>query len=103
MRLQLEDALQSLSPELLGKINALTKKIMTIIAEIYNEGVRQGKFKEEIGVAVADIMWGMFIGLVLYEEAKRKINPKKDFLKPTLDKAFDIFFRGIKRAESGKT
>lgn len=103
MRLQLEDTLQTLSPELLSQINTLTKKTMTMMAGIYEDGVRQGKFREEIGVAVADMMWAMFIGLVLYEEAKRKINSKKDFLKPTLDKAFDIFSRGIKKTESGET
>jgi AcrR family transcriptional regulator len=96
MRLQLEDALLTLSPELLTEINTLTKKTMNMMSEIYLEGVRQGKFRKENGVALADIMWTMFIGIVLYEEAKRRLNPKKDFLKPTFDKAFEIFLRGIK-------
>ena len=98
MRLQLEDTLPTLSPELLLQINTLTKNTMNMVAEIYDDGVSQGKFRPENGVAIGDIMWGMFIGLVLYEEAKKKLDAKKDFLKPTLDKAFAIFHRGIKKA-----
>jgi hypothetical protein len=40
----------------------------------------------------------MFSGLVLWEESKRIINPKKDFLKSTLSLAFDVFARGIKKS-----
>jgi len=35
--------------------------------------------------------------LVLWEESKRALNPRKDFLKPTLDMAFEIIGRGITR------
>jgi AcrR family transcriptional regulator len=98
MRLQLEDTLPTLSPELLLQINTLTKNTMNMFGEIYKDGVSQGKFHPENSVAIGDIMWAMFIGLVLYEEAKKKLDPKKDFLKPTLEKAFAIFHRGIKKA-----
>jgi hypothetical protein len=33
--------------------------------------------------------------LVLWEESKRALNSRKDFLKPTLDMAFEIIGRGI--------
>lgn len=100
LRLQLEDTLLSLSPELLNQINALTKKAMTLMANIYEDGVRKGMFRKENSMAIADSMWSMFIGLVLYEGAKTKLNPKKDFLKSTLDKAFGIFCRGIKMTDN---
>jgi hypothetical protein len=53
-------------------------------------------------MAHADILWSMFTGLVIWEESKRKINPKKDFLKSTLDRVFDIFCHGTKRNKKGE-
>jgi len=98
---QLEDTLFSLSRNLRDQITGLSQKVMQMIADVYKEGVRQGKFRGGHGMAHADIVWSMFTGLVIWEESKRKINPRKDFLKPTLDKAFDIFCRGIIR-DNGK-
>jgi hypothetical protein len=70
---------------------------MTMIADVYEEGVRQGKFREGHGMAHADIIWSIFTGLVIWEESKRRISPRKDFLKSSLDRAFDIFCQGIKK------
>jgi len=93
--IQLEDALPSLSKELLDQVNHISWKVLTMISNVYEEGVRQGKFRGGLGIAHADIIWSTFTGLVIWEEAKRKIDPRKDFLKATLDRAFDIFCRGI--------
>lgn len=94
--IQIEDTLSSLSTEMPEQLKELPHKAMRMIADVYNEGVHQKKFRRGHGMAHADIMWAMFSGLVIWEEAKRKINPKKDFLKPTLEKAFEIFWRGIR-------
>lgn len=94
---QLEDTLFSLSRNLRDQITNLSQKVMRMISSVYKEGVRQGKFREGHSMAHADIVWSMFTGLVIWEESKRKINSRKDFLKPTLYKAFDIFCRGIMR------
>ena len=72
------------------------------MASVYEEGVKAGKFCPGHGLAHADIMWGTFAGLMMWEEAKRRINPKKDFLKSTLDRAFEIFCRGIERVNKGR-
>ena len=95
--IQLEDTLLSINGELVKKINQVAKDIMTMIANVYEEGVRQGKFIEGHSMAHADIIWALFTGLVLWEESKKRHNPKKDFLKSTLDTAFEIFCRGIKK------
>jgi hypothetical protein len=42
----------------------------------------------------------MFSGLVLWEESKRSLDARKDFLKPTLEIAFEIFGRGVKPGAS---
>ena len=99
---QLEDTLATLDRQLLDQLNALGKKTMNLMASVYQEGVQAGKFYPGHGLAHADIMWGTFAGLVMWEEAKRRINPKKDFLKPTLDQAFEIFCRGIKKENKGR-
>jgi hypothetical protein len=39
----------------------------------------------------------LFSGIILWEESKKIINEDKDYLKPTLDLAFEIFSRGIAR------
>ena len=93
---QLEDSLFTLDKELLEQLNHSAKRIMRLFVDTYEEGVLQGKFRKDHGIILSDIIWATFTGLVLWEEAKRKINPRKNFLKPTLDKAFDIFTRGIK-------
>ena len=98
---QLEDTLGILDRQLLNRINALGKKTMNLMASVYEEGVKAGTFSRGHGLAHADIMWGTFAGLMMWEEAKRRINPQKDFLKSTLDRAFEIFCRGIERVNKG--
>jgi hypothetical protein len=44
---------------------------------------------------MADIVWSLFTGVVLWEESKRMIDDNKNFLKQTLDTAFEIFARGV--------
>jgi AcrR family transcriptional regulator len=97
MHIQLEDTLLTISPALMNRINRLTQKIMTMVAHFCEEGVRRGRLIEGHGMAYADIIWGLFSGLVLWEESKKRLNPQKDFLKSTLDKGFDIFYSGIKK------
>lgn len=97
LHVQLEDTLSNLSKELLDQLNGISQKTMTMIAHVYEQGVRQGKFRKGHSMAHADIVWSMFTGLVIWEESKRKINPKKDFLRTTLDRAFDVICRGIKK------
>lgn len=95
---QLGDYFFTLNQALLTQLNDLSKRTMALLGDTYKKGILQGKFeKGHQGVVISDIFWGTFTGLVLWEEAKRKIDPRKKFLKPTLDTAFDILIRGIKR------
>jgi len=96
LHVQLENTLSAISKDIVDNLNNLSKKMMSMIANVYEEGVRQGKFTEGHGMAHADIMWGLFSGLVTWEESKKRLNPEKDFLKSTLDRAFDIVCCGIK-------
>jgi AcrR family transcriptional regulator len=96
-RIQLDGTLATFSDEILLELNNLGTKSTRMIAAVYDEGVREGKFKPGHGMEQADILFGVFAGLVLWEEAKSKVNPEKRFLKPTLDRAFDILLSGFKK------
>ncbi|MDY6850589.1 MAG: TetR/AcrR family transcriptional regulator [Thermodesulfobacteriota bacterium] len=94
---QVEDSLSTTSPEILAEINDLTRKMLNMMADVYQEGVSKGIFIEGNGMASADMLWGLFTGLVMWEDAKRKIDPRKDHLKSTFDSAFAVVVRGFTR------
>lgn len=96
-RIQLDGTLSTFSEEILYELNNLATKIMKNLAAVYDEGARQGKFKSGHGMEQADILFGVFAGIVLWEEAKSRFDRKKKFLKPTLDRAFDILISGFKK------
>jgi AcrR family transcriptional regulator len=95
IHVQLYDALGSIEPKILDRLNHLGKQILNIFSDTYASGVRQGKFKRSKAIACADIIWSTFIGLLLLEESKRKLDPKKDFFETTVNRAFAIFCGGI--------
>lgn len=97
IHVQLYDTLTALDPKILDRLNTLGHQILTIFAASYNEGVRSGNFKRGKAMTHADILWSTFIGLLLFEESKRKLNPDKDFFKVTLDRAFNIFCDGVEK------
>jgi len=97
LRFQSSEELKNLSPELATRIKDDARKYLRAIAGIFEEGVREGSFLDRHPVAFADIVWGLFAGLVLWEHTKKGFDPTKDFLKPTLGLAIEIIRRGIKK------
>jgi AcrR family transcriptional regulator len=95
--LQSSETLQNLSPELMAEITRLSKKAIGIIRALFEHGIESGRFIDRHPVAMTDIVWSLFSGVVLWEASKKIIDPQKDFLKPTLDLGFEIFRRGISR------
>ena len=93
--LQSSETLKNLSPHLLTDIKDLSRHSFKSMARVFEEGIEKGEFIDRHPVALADIVWALFSGVVLWEESKRLIDSKKDFLKPTLEIAFEIFNRGI--------
>ena len=93
--LQSSESLKNLSPELLAEIKRLSQSSLKIMSDIFSEGISTGVFIKANPNALADIFWALFSGVILWEESKKIIDNKKDFLKPTLDIAFDIFRQGI--------
>ncbi len=93
--LQSSETLKNLSPHLLSDIKELSRQSFKSMAKVFEEGIEKGDFIDRHPVALADIVWAFFSGVVLWEESKRLIDSKKDFLRPTLEIAFEIFNRGI--------
>ncbi|MCF8050459.1 MAG: TetR/AcrR family transcriptional regulator [Desulfobacterales bacterium] len=96
--LQSSETLKNLSPELLAEIKQLSQSSLKVISEIFAAGIQDGVFIEKHPVALADVLWALFSGVVLWEESKKIINGEKDYLKETLEVAFDIFGRGISKS-----
>ena len=93
--LQASETLDNISPDLLGQIMGLSRQSLDTLAGIFEEGMETGSLIDRDPQKVALILWSLFSGLVLWEESKRALDPRKDFLMPTLDMAFEIFGRGI--------
>ncbi len=97
LRFQSKERLRNLSPELASQIRDYTKKYMKAIAEIFEDGVREGIFLDRHPAAFADTVWSLFAGLVLLEDTKKGLKQGKDLLEPTLELALEIISRGIKK------
>lgn len=95
IHVQLYETLTAINADILDRLNNLGRQILNMFANTYNDGVRQGKFKRGKAIAHADILWATFIGLYLFEESKRRLDPHKDFFKTTLNRAYKIFCDGI--------
>lgn len=93
--LQSSETLRNLSSELLDKIKELSRQSIGDMAKIFEEGIEKGQFKKAHPMALADILWSLFSGVILWEASKKVIDQDKDYLKATLNLAFDLFIRGI--------
>ncbi|MEE8551916.1 MAG: TetR/AcrR family transcriptional regulator [Desulfobacterales bacterium] len=94
--LQSSETLRNLSPSLLSNILELSRSSFNSMSKIFKEGIKKGVFIDRHPIALADIVWSIFSGVVLWEGSKRLIDSKKDYIKSTLDIAFEIFTQGIK-------
>ena len=94
--LQSSETLKNLSESLLEEIKQLSQKSIGAIAKIFEEGMKKGIYVDRHPVALADIFWSMFSGVVLWEASKKIISADKDYLKSTLATAFELFERGIR-------
>jgi AcrR family transcriptional regulator len=93
--LQSSETLKNLTPQLLSEIKELSGKSMQSIAQIFRDGVAQGVFVDRHPVALTDVFWALFSGVILWLTSKKLINEEKDYLKETLAVAFEVFHRGI--------
>ncbi|SDT98401.1 TetR/AcrR family transcriptional regulator [Desulfobacula phenolica] len=94
--LQSGETLQNLSDEVLQQIKTYSAMAHGAIIDVVKQGIEQGAFIDEHPVALADIIWASYSGIVLWVDSKRLLNNQKDFVKPTLKIAFKIIGKGLK-------
>jgi len=99
--LQSSETLKNLSSELMSQIEDLSRQSINDIARIFEEGIKAGLFIKAHPIALADIFWSLFSGVILWEASKKIINKDKDYIKETLESGFEVFSRGIRVGKSG--
>ncbi|WP_245809340.1 TetR/AcrR family transcriptional regulator [Desulfamplus magnetovallimortis] len=95
--LQSGETLKNLSPEVLEQLKETSADALGAITSIVQEGIDQGLFKERHPVALADIIWATYSGVVLWVDSKRLLNNDKDFVRQTLETAFEIMLKGFEK------
>jgi AcrR family transcriptional regulator len=93
--LQASETLENISPDLLEQIMGLLRQSFGKLADIFADEMDHGGIRDRDPEKLALISWALFSGLVLWEESKRSLDPRKHFLKPTLDMAFEVLGRGL--------
>ena len=95
--LQSGETLLNLSGDALEQLKKYSAQAHAAIIEVLRQGIEQGVFIDEHPVALADILWASYSGVVLWVDSKRLLSEhKKNFVKSTLQTAFKIFVQGIK-------
>ncbi|THB80443.1 MAG: TetR/AcrR family transcriptional regulator [Desulfobacteraceae bacterium] len=95
--LQSGETLRNLSPEVLKQLKRTSSEAHGAIIEVIKEGIDKEIFIDEHPVALADVVWATFSGVVLWVDSKRFLNNKKDFVTSTLKTAFTVIANGLRR------
>jgi len=95
--LQSGETIQNLSEEVLRQIKTHSTMAHGAIIDVVRQGIDQGVFIAEHPVALADILWASYAGIVLWVDSKRLLNDEKDFVKSTLKTAFRVIGEGLKK------
>lgn len=95
--LQSGETLKNLSEDVLKQIKIYSSLAHGAIIDVVKQGIDQGILIDEHPVALADILWASYGGIVLWVDSKRLLNDEKDFVKPTLKTAFKVILKGIRK------
>ena len=93
--LQSSDILKQLSSDLVNEITVLGRRALNSISVIFKQAIQRGICLDLHPTAIADIVWSLFSGVVMLESGKQAIGGNPNYLKPTLETAFEIFEKGI--------
>ncbi len=95
--LQSGETLKNLSGEVLRQIKIYSTMAHGAIIDVIKQGIEQDVFIDENPVALADILWASFAGIVLWVDSKRRLDGQKDFVKPTIQTAFKLLSKGLQK------
>ncbi len=94
--LQSGETLKNLSDVVLEQLKKSSGDALNAIIMVVQAGMDEGVFVKKHPVALADIIWATYSGVVLWVDSKRQLNNEKDFVKQTLTTAFEIIGKGLK-------
>ncbi len=97
--LQSGETLRNLSGSVLQQLKKTSREALSAIKTIVQEGIDQGYVIKKHPVALADIIWATYSGVVLWVDSKRLLNNDKNFVKQTLMSAFEIIEKGMKKKQ----
>ncbi len=98
-RLQSSEVLKNLSPQLLADIKELFSSSLGAMSDIFKQGINDGVIIDKKPEALADLLWALFSGIVLWGEKKQIMDNNKNYLKQALETAFEVFLFGIKKGK----
>jgi len=83
------------SPEKLSNFRMVISKNLKLLEDLILKGIDQKVFKPVDPRATAGFIWTSVIGILHYEE-NRRYSSGKDYLKPTMDNAWELIINGLK-------
>ncbi|MDQ7783625.1 MAG: TetR/AcrR family transcriptional regulator [Desulfomonilaceae bacterium] len=101
--IQTGDYLKGLSPEVRSELIELSQTAIRTIAAIITMPAQEEITIKGHPAAIADSLWSVFSGLVIWEESKASLKGRNDYLDSTLDLAAEIFFRGLTSGDRNST
>ena len=96
--LQSGETLHNLSAEMMQHLKENSARAHGAIIQVIKEGIDKGIFIDDHPVALADVLWGSYAGVVLWVDSKKKLDGHKDFVKSTLTTAFKVIIQGLKKS-----
>ena len=97
LNFQTSEVYRDLSDNMVLEIKAFATQTIRFLAGIFEQGIRQGVFKEYPPIVLADILWSTFSGLIVWEESKKALAPDKNFAKKTFEVSIDLLLQGLKK------
>ncbi len=94
--LQSGETLKTISKELLSQITKYSGRAHSAMVNVIKQGISEGIYMDKNPVALADILWSSYSGIVLWVGSKNFLDYKKDFVKSTLRIASKIINRGLR-------
>ena len=93
-RLQASQGVKMLEDETIEELNKHAALAMRSISSVFRAAVENGEMNGHHPNAMADSVWAIFTGMVLWEESKRFFNPRKQYLGTTLEMTINLFVQG---------
>ena len=101
MHIQASQTFHYMAPQTLSQLNEMAAKGIRGLAGVFASGIEQGMFEPVEPLVMADTMWSLFTGVVLWEETKRFFHPHKNYVESTLREALRLLFKGVIKKQDG--